>query len=168
MPRICRGRPAVVVQGQLQPLNFFSKKLSGVGSRYFTFDRELQAAFSAFRHFRLLLQGRHFCLLSDHRPLIIALVSTPSPWSARQQRQLSFIAELTADIQHTPVQETVVADALQNTISGSYPRQNSSPAPTTLMEELLLARLVLSFQLPQVEGTGHSTCSWRPPNRLNL
>ncbi len=45
-----------------------------------------------------------------------------------------------ADIWHTPVQENVVADA----------------------------RFVLNFQLPVVEGTGHPTCSRRPPNRLNL
>jgi hypothetical protein len=43
--------------GRWQPLAFYSKKLSGAGTRYSTFDRELLAAFSAVRHFRFLLEG---------------------------------------------------------------------------------------------------------------
>jgi hypothetical protein len=43
--------------GSWQPLAFYSKKLSGAGTRYSTFDRELLAAFSAVRHFRFLLKG---------------------------------------------------------------------------------------------------------------
>jgi hypothetical protein len=35
--------------GSWQPLAFYSKKLSGAGTRYSTFDRELLAAFSAVR-----------------------------------------------------------------------------------------------------------------------
>jgi hypothetical protein len=43
--------------GRWKPLAFYSRKLSGAGTRYSTFDRELLAAFSAFRHFRFLLEG---------------------------------------------------------------------------------------------------------------
>jgi hypothetical protein len=46
--------------GRWQPLVFYSKKLSGAGTRYSTFNRELLAAFSAVRHFRFLLEGRRF------------------------------------------------------------------------------------------------------------
>jgi hypothetical protein len=81
-----------------QPLAFYSKKLSGAGTRHSTFDRELLAAFSAVRHFRFLLEGRQFRLLTDHKPLVTSLFRTTPPWSARQQRQLSFIAEFTSDI----------------------------------------------------------------------
>jgi hypothetical protein len=59
---------------------------------------------------------------------------------------------------------------LQNTMTDHYPpptRHNSLPLLKTLMEELLLTRYVLSFQLPPVEGTGHPT-SCRPLDRLNL
>jgi hypothetical protein len=44
-------------RGSWQPLAFYSKKLSGAGTRYSTFDWELLAAFSAVRHFRFLLEG---------------------------------------------------------------------------------------------------------------
>jgi hypothetical protein len=43
--------------GSWQPLAFYSKQLSGAGTRYSTFDMELLAAFSAVRHFRFLLEG---------------------------------------------------------------------------------------------------------------
>ena len=72
----------------------------------------LLAAFSAIRHFRFLLEGRRFSLLTDHKPLVSALFRTSPPWSGRQQRQLSLIAEFTSDIRHTPGAENVVADAL--------------------------------------------------------
>jgi hypothetical protein len=68
-----------------RPLAFFSKKLSPTQQRYSTFDRELQAAFSAVRHFRFLLEGRHFRLLTDHKPLVAAMARVTPPWSARQQ-----------------------------------------------------------------------------------
>jgi hypothetical protein len=63
----------------------------GAGTRYSTFNREA---------------------LTDHKPLVTSLFRTTPPWSARQQRQLSFIAEFTSDIRHTPGQENVVANAL--------------------------------------------------------
>ncbi len=94
------------VSSSWQPLAFYSKKLSGAGTRYSTFDRELLAAFSAARHFRFLLEGQRFCLLKDHKPLVTSLFCTTPPWSARQQRQLSLIAKFTSDIRHTPGQET--------------------------------------------------------------
>jgi hypothetical protein len=119
--------------GSWQPLAFYSK-LSGAGTRYSTFDRELLAAFSAVRHFRFLLQGRQFCLLTDHKPLVTSLFRTTPPWSARQQRQLSFIAKFTSDIRHTPGQENVVADALSCLPSAATqlppPQQPPSPALT--------------------------------------
>jgi hypothetical protein len=42
--------------------------------------------------------------LTDHKPLVTSLFRTTPLWSARQQRQLSFIAEFTSDIRHTPGQ----------------------------------------------------------------
>jgi hypothetical protein len=86
-----------LAEGSWQPLAFYSKKLSGVSTRYSTFDRELLATFSAVRHFRFLLDGQRFCLLTDHKPLVTSLFRNTTPWSVRQQRQLSFITEFTSD-----------------------------------------------------------------------
>jgi hypothetical protein len=115
-----------------QLLAFYSKKLSGVGTRYSTFDRELLAAFSAVRHFRFLLERRQFRLLTDHKPLVTSLLRTTPPWSARQQRQLSFITEYTSDIRHTPGQENVVADALSRCLQQPRSRRRRANGPLPL------------------------------------
>ena len=105
-----------------QPLSFFSRKLTPAESRYSAFDRELLAAYLAVRHFRFLLEGRVFHILTDHKPLTHALHRVTEPWSARQQRQLSALAEFTADIRHVSGSENVVADAMSRP-----PQQMESP-----------------------------------------
>jgi hypothetical protein len=95
-----------------KPLAFFSKKLAPAEVKYSTFDRELLAAYATIRHFRFLLEGRQFKLLTDHKPLVAAMTRVSPPQSARQQRHLAYISEFTTDLRHTPGTENVVADAL--------------------------------------------------------
>jgi hypothetical protein len=95
-----------------KPLAFFSKKLAPAEVKYSTFDRELLAAYATIRHFRFLLEGRQFRLMTDHKPLVAAMVRVTPPQSARQQRHLAYISEFTTDLRHTPGSENVVADAL--------------------------------------------------------
>ena len=85
-----------------RPLAFFSAKLSATQQRYSAFDRELLGVFLALRQFRFELEGRKFHIITDHLPLVSALFQVSPPWSARQQRQLSYISEFTSDIRHTP------------------------------------------------------------------
>ena len=66
----------------------------------------------AVRHFRYLLEGRHFTIFTDHEPLTFALGRTSKPWSARQQRHLTHISEYTTDVRHIAGKANVVADAL--------------------------------------------------------
>jgi cleavage and polyadenylation specificity factor subunit 1 len=110
------------------PLAFFSKKLSPTQAKYSTFDRELLAAHSAIRHFRFLLEGRQFRLLTDHKPLVAAMLRVSPPWSARQQRHLSYIAEFTSDIRHTSGTANIVADALSRP---SPPSPPTAPSPNS-------------------------------------
>jgi len=109
------------------PLSFFSRKLSETEKKYSAFDRELLAAYLSIRHFRFMLEGREFLLFTDHKPLTSALFRSSPPWSARQQRHLSYIAEFTSSIVHLPGLENVVADALSRP-SLSPP---GSPSPTS-------------------------------------
>jgi cleavage and polyadenylation specificity factor subunit 1 len=95
-----------------RPLAFFSAKLEPAQTRYSAFDRELLAVYLAIRHFRWLLEGRTFYVLTDHKPLTFALHRVTDAWSARQQRQLAYIAEYTSDLRHVPGSSNVVADAL--------------------------------------------------------
>ena len=95
-----------------RPLGFFSRKLTETEVKYSAFDRELLACFYSIRHFRIMLEGRHFQLWTDHKPLLAALHRVSLPWTPRQQRQLAFIAECTSDVRHVPGLANVVADHL--------------------------------------------------------
>jgi hypothetical protein len=94
---------------QWRPLGFFLQKLSAAESRYSTFDRELLAVYSSLIHFRHLLEGRHFAVYSDHKPLAGALERVSEPRSDRQRRQLSFIAEFVNEIRYVAGPENTVA-----------------------------------------------------------
>jgi transposase InsO family protein len=59
-----------------------------------------------------MLEGRAFTIFTDHKPLTFALARTTDPWTARQCRQLSYIAEFTSDIQHIKGTDNTVADTL--------------------------------------------------------
>ena len=96
--------------------------------RYSTFDRELLAVFLAVRHFRFLLDGRPFSVHTDHKPLVAAISKQRTPFSARQQRQLSFLSEFSTTFVHVPGKENVVADAL----SRPAPICTLSPATSSL------------------------------------
>jgi hypothetical protein len=98
--------------GGWRPLSFFSKKLYAAQLKYSAFDCELLAAYLSLRHFRYMLDGRKFLILSDHKPLTQALHRVSDPWTPRVQLQLSFLAELTSDVRHVPGKANVVADAL--------------------------------------------------------
>ena len=98
--------------GGPQPLGFFSKKLDPAQQKYSAFDRELLACYLGVRHFRHQLEGRSFYIETDHKPLTFALHRVSEPWSARQTRQLSYLAEFTADLRHVPGVQNVVADTL--------------------------------------------------------
>ncbi len=139
-----------------QPLAFYSKKLSPAEVKYSTFDRELLAAFLTIRHFRFLLEGRQFTLLTDHKPLVASMTRVTPPQSARQQRHLAFVSEFTTDLRHTPGTENVVADALSR--------------PPSLLEVPSSGLPVLSIppvSLPP-ERRGRPPCRSPPPMRSPL
>ncbi|BHF72606.1 hypothetical protein SprV_0401567400 [Sparganum proliferum] len=100
------------VGGVLQPLAFFSKKLSPAETRYSVFGRELLAVYLSIRHFRHFLEGREFVVLTDHKPLVFALRASPDRYLPREIRHLDFISQFSCDIQHVHGKENVVADTL--------------------------------------------------------
>jgi cleavage and polyadenylation specificity factor subunit 1 len=95
-----------------RPLAFYSTKLSPAQLNYSAFDRELLAVFMAIRHFRFMLEGRSFVVFTDHRPLLGSLNRISDPWSARQHRQLNYIAEFNITLRHISGASNVVADTL--------------------------------------------------------
>jgi len=59
----------------------------------------------------------------DHKPLTFALNRLSDAWSARQLRQLAYIAEFTSDMRHVPGAENVVADSLSRPAASVLPTE---------------------------------------------
>jgi RNase H-like domain found in reverse transcriptase len=95
-----------------RPLGFFSKKLEPAQTRYSMFGRELYACFAAIRHFRYMLEGRQFCIFTDHKPLTFAVHRSSDPWTGCQARQLAYITKFTSDLKHISGKQNVVADTM--------------------------------------------------------
>ena len=100
------------VDGQWQPISFFSKKLQPAETRYSTFDRELLAIYLAIKHFCYFLEGRTFHVLTDHKPLTFAFNARADRHTPRQCRHLDYISQFTTDLRHVRGVDNSVADTL--------------------------------------------------------
>ena len=95
-----------------QPIAFFSRKLLPAETRYSTFGRELLAVYLTIKHFRYMLDGRNFCVFTNHKPLIHAFRARPDRHSPREIRHLDYISQFTTDLRHVKGTDNVVADVL--------------------------------------------------------
>ncbi|KFD60497.1 hypothetical protein M514_27333 [Trichuris suis] len=100
------------VNGHWEPLSFFSRRFQPREIRYSAFGRELLALYWAVRHFRYFLEGRHFTVFTDHKPLAQALQRGSGSHNPREVRQMDYITSFTNDIRHIKGKTNTVADAL--------------------------------------------------------
>lgn len=100
------------IDGQLQPLGFYSKKLNDAQRNYSTYDRELTAMYQGVRHFRYMLEGRSCYIRTDHLPLTFAFKQKMEKAAPRQARQLDFVSQFTTDVRHIAGDANVTADLL--------------------------------------------------------
>ncbi|GFX71235.1 transposon Tf2-8 polyprotein [Trichonephila clavipes] len=112
-----------VVDSELQPLAFFSRKLTSSEKSYSAYDRELLAIYSAIRHFRYMLEARDFTVFTDHKPLTYAFRQKSDNCSPRQIRQLDFISQFTTNIVHIPGSDNIAADVLSRVSAITFPSQ---------------------------------------------
>ncbi|GFT87582.1 transposon Tf2-6 polyprotein [Trichonephila clavipes] len=112
-----------VVDSELQPLAFFSRKLTSSEKSYSTYDRELLAIYSAIRHFRYMLEARDFTVFTDHKPLTYAFRQKSDKCSPRQIRQLDFISQFTTNIVHIPGSDNIAADVLSRVSAITFQSQ---------------------------------------------
>ena len=68
------GTGAWVGQGPsvsaIRPAAFYLRKFNSAHLNYSTFDKELLAIVDALKHFRPMLSGCRFTILTDHKPLV--------------------------------------------------------------------------------------------------
>lgn len=115
------GALSQMVEKEMQPLAFFSRKLSATERNYSAYDRELLAAYASIKHFRHMLEGRCFTLFTDHKPLTYAFRQRSDRSSPRQMRQLDFISQFTTDIHHIRGSENITADMLSRIAAITMP-----------------------------------------------
>ena len=104
----------MVKENIVVPLGFFSQTLSKAESapNASTFSRELLAVHRSINHFRHLLEGREFFVLTDHKPLCGAFQGKRDNYTPRDMRSLDFVAQYTTDIRHVKGTDNLVPDVL--------------------------------------------------------
>ena len=81
-------------------LGFFSHAFRGAELNYSTFSKELLAIFLAIKHFKYMLEGSTFHVLTDCKAILGAHASYSTRHSPREARALEFIGQYTNDIRH--------------------------------------------------------------------
>ena len=140
-----------------QPLAFFSRKLNPAQQKYSAYDRELLAIYEAVRHFRHMLEARHFMIFTDRKPLIHVFHQRRDKRSPRQFNHLDFISQFTTDIRHISGQDNIVADALSRVEAITAPPTHDAIAAAQSgdaeLQRLLRSDTALNLKKLQVPGT---------------
>ncbi|BHF83062.1 Bis(5'-adenosyl)-triphosphatase enpp4 [Sparganum proliferum] len=113
-----------------QPLAFYSAKVTPPQTRCSTFGRELLAIYLAIKHFRNYIEGRDFCIYTDHKPFIYALSTSSDKYSPRKAHNLNFISQYSTDIRFLKSHYNQVADCL------SRPGINAITRPSIDLERM--------------------------------
>jgi cleavage and polyadenylation specificity factor subunit 1 len=88
------------------------QKLNPAQQKYSAYDGELLAMYEAVKHFRHILEARHFIIFTDHKLISYAFQQEQDKCSPHQINHLDFVAQFTTNIRHISGQHNVVADAL--------------------------------------------------------
>jgi cleavage and polyadenylation specificity factor subunit 1 len=139
---------------------FFSGKLNPAQQEYSAYDRELLAVYEAVKHFRHMLEARHFTIFTDHKPITYAFQQKRDKCSPRQFNHLDFIAQFSTDVRHILGQDNVVADALSRvesiTAAPSHDALAASQESDGELRALLASDTALRLEKQQIPGTAVS------------
>jgi cleavage and polyadenylation specificity factor subunit 1 len=148
------------VNNSWQPLAFFSRKLSPAHQKYSTYDRELLAIYEAVKHFRHMLEARHFIIFTDHKPITYAFKQKWDKCSPRQFNHPDFVSQFTTDMRHVSGQDKVVADTLSHvksvTAPPSYNELATSQDSNDELRTLLGSTTALRLEKQLIPGTSVS------------
>ena len=122
-----RGLGSALLQynknNELVPIAFASKSLTPTEQRYSCIERELLSIVFAVQRFHTYLYGRHFNVLTDHKPLLMILDKPLHSAPPRLQRMLVKLQGYNMTIEHKPGVNNQLADGLSRLPS---PRNSST------------------------------------------
>lgn len=104
-----------ITDGGRKPIAFSSRVLSKAERNYSTIDREALAIHFAVKKFEQYVLGKHFSILTDHKPLVAIFGSRkgiPNMAASRLQRWAIYLSNFDFSIRHIPGKENCCADAL--------------------------------------------------------
>ena len=140
-----------------KPLAFYSHKLSPAQQKYSPYDCGLLAVYEAIKYFRPMVEGRHFVIFTDHKPLTYAFQQRRDKCSPRPFRHLKYIGQFSTDFRHVSGQDNVVADTLSRANSVTTPLDYHSLARSQDQDAELLDILqrgsALQLERVHIPGT---------------
>lgn len=125
----------VMENGQERPIAYASRTLNPAEKRYSQLDKEALAIVAGVKKFHDYLYGRHFTILSDHKPLSFLFredKGVPLLASARVQRWALTLSAYNYSIQYKPGKQLGNADALSR-----LPRPITTPTHNCVPADLV-------------------------------
>ena len=126
--------------GSEHPIAYASRTLSSAERNYSNLEREALALVFGVKKFHQYICGRHFSLVTDHKPLgslFNEKKATPPMAAARIQRWALTLAAYNYSIEYKPGPEHANADALNRLPLPVNPPTTPLPAVTVFAMELL-------------------------------
>ena len=123
----------VYPNGTRRPIAYASRTLNEHEKRYGQIDKEALAIMFGLKRFHLYLYGRHFTILTDHKPLERIFgpkTAIPSLAAMRLQRWVIILSPFDYSIRFVPSKQNAVADALSRL-----------PLPSVLSDENAIFRV---------------------------
>lgn len=155
---------AVLSQGIVpndQPIAYASRTLNQAETNYSDFQKELLAIIWAVKHFRCYLYGRHFIIITDHRPLTFLFgIKDVSSQLMRWRLQLS---EYDYTIKYRAGTENSNADCLSRIrMITSEPSGNETESETEnarMFEEFKVAenKVIFNSKILEIDGSIKNT-----------
>ncbi len=105
-----KGLGAALVQEK--PIAFASKSLTPTQSAYSNIEREALALVHGMQRFHTYLYGRHFCVVTDHKPLVMLHQKPINKAPPRLQRMFMKLTGYNFDLVYRPGKDMILADTL--------------------------------------------------------
>ena len=138
--------------GKEKPIAFASRTLAPAEKKYSQLEKEGLAVIFGVKRFHQYLLGRHFTIISDHKPLkrlFSESHTTPSLASARIQRWSLTLGAYDYSIQFKPGKDHNNADMLSRLPLSETPEDVPLPGETVLLLDMLNSIPVTADQIKQ-------------------